>query len=171
MVQAGTLTPIDALIEALHENGVNALPVYISSLKDPASVETLTGLFAETAPSIVLNTTGFAVSQPGAERRETPFDALDCPVLQVILGGSTRQAWQKNIQGLSPKDLAMNVVLPEVDGRILSRAISFKSEARYDAATEISVAHHEAAPDRIAFVAEMARNWIAYAREPRLHVV
>ena len=160
LVQAGTLTPIDALIEALHENGVNALPVYISSLKDPASVETLTGLFAETAPSIVLNTTGFAVSQPGAERRETPFDALDCPVLQVILGGSTRQAWQENIQGLSPKDLAMNVVLPEVDGRILSRTISFKSEARYDAATEISVAHHEAAPDRIAFVAEMARNWI-----------
>ena len=49
----------------------------------------------------------------------------------------------------------MNVVLPEVDGRILSRAISFKSEARYDAATEISVAH-QAAPDRITLFAEMA---------------
>ncbi len=166
LVQAGTLAPVNALIEALEHRGVNALPVYISSLKDPDSVETLTRLFEKAAPSIVLNTTGFAVSQPGAERCKTAFDTLNCPVLQVILGGSTRNAWQANVQGLLPKDLAMNVVLPEVDGRILSRAISFKSEARYDAETEISVAHHEAAPDRITFVAEMARNWIRLREEP-----
>ena len=33
----------------------------------------------------------------------------------------------------------MNVALPEVDGRVLSRAISFKAEARFDTATQCSV--------------------------------
>lgn len=166
LVQAGSLAPIDALIKALLEKGINPLPVFISSLKDPVSVELLSSLCADTAPKIVLNATGFAVSQPGAPRKETAFDQMDCPVLQVVLGGSTRAAWEDNIQGLSPKDLAMNVVLPEVDGRILSRAISFKSEARYDTATQISVATHEPVPDRVEFVADLAAQWVRLSVTP-----
>jgi len=166
LVQAGTLAPIDALIASLSERGLNPLPVFISSLKDPVSVELLTSLCQEAPPRIALNATGFAVSQPGAPRRETAFDASDCPVLQVVLGGSTEAAWRKNIQGLSPKDLAMNVVLPEVDGRIMTRAVSFKSEARFDPATEISIATHEPVPDRIAFVTDLAARWVRLAEIP-----
>lgn len=167
LVQAGTLAPIDELIEALQQREINPLPIYISSLKDPISVELVSSLSSEAKPTIALNATGFAVSQPGAKRVETVFDAMGCPVLQIVLGGSTRAAWQDNVQGLSPKDLAMNVVLPEVDGRILSRAISFKSEARFDPETEISVAHHEAVPDRIAFTADLAAQWIRLSKAAR----
>jgi len=160
LLQSGTLAPVDSLIRALSDHGLNPLPVYISGLKDPVSAELLEALFTEDKPDIVLNATGFAVSQPGAPRKETAFDQADCPVLQVVLGGSTRAAWADNVQGLSPKDLAMNVVLPEVDGRILSRAISFKSEARFDPKTEISVAAHEPMPDRVAFTADLAAAWV-----------
>ncbi|MBT5494647.1 MAG: cobaltochelatase subunit CobN, partial [Alphaproteobacteria bacterium] len=166
LVQAGTLAPIDALIDALSARGVNPLPIYISSLKDPVSVELLTSICEEIAPSIVLNATGFAVSQPGAPRTQTAFDTMGCPVLQIVLGGSTHAAWEANAQGLSPKDLAMNVVLPEVDGRILARAISFKSEARYDPKTEISVAYHEAVPDRVDFTADLAARWVRLSQTP-----
>jgi cobaltochelatase CobN len=166
LVQAGTLAPIDALIDALSVRGVNPLPIYISSLKDPVSVELLTSICEEIAPSIVLNATGFAVSQPGAPRTETAFDTMGCPVLQIVLGGSTHASWESNVQGLSPKDLAMNVVLPEVDGRILARAISFKSEARYDPKTEISVAYHETVPDRVDFTANLAARWVRLSQTP-----
>ena len=38
----------------------------------------------------------------------------------------------------------MNVALPEVDGRILSRAVSFKGEAFFDEATECPIATYRA---------------------------
>ena len=42
----------------------------------------------------------------------TVLDAADVPVLQVVLSGSAREAWAESGRGLSPADLAMNVVLP-----------------------------------------------------------
>jgi len=53
----------------------------------------------------------------------------------------------------------MNVALPEVDGRILSRAISFKSEAYFDEATECPIAAYRAVGDRIDFVTQLTKNW------------
>ena len=159
LLQSGTLGPIDALIEALINRGLNPFPIYISGLKDPVSAKLLETLFAQKSPDVILNTTGFAVSQPGAPRKNTAFEQADCPVLQVVLCSSTLATWKTNLQGLSSKDLAMNVVLPEIDGRILSRAISFKSEARFDPKTEISVVTHEPELNRIKFTADLASAW------------
>ena len=83
-------------------------------------------LIKETYPAVVLNCTGFAVSSPGSNIQDTPFHPANCPVFQVILSGGTLAEWQGSKRGLSPKDLAMNVALPEVDGRLITRAISFK---------------------------------------------
>ena len=58
----------------------------------------------------------------------------------------------------------MNVALPEVDGRILSRAVSFKSERSFDAATECGIVAHMPRADRIDFVAQVAKNWARLAR-------
>ena len=74
-------------------------------------------------PAIVLNTTAFSALR---EDDTTVLDRADVPVLQVVLSGSARSAWSESGRGLSPSDLAMNVVLPELDGRLLTRAISFK---------------------------------------------
>ncbi len=166
LLQTGNLAPVDALIAALGDNGLNPLPLYVASLKEPLSAETVAQVFAEAKPAVVLNATGFAVSTPGAERRRTPFDEAACPVLQVVLSGGDEAGWRAGQNGLSARDLAMNVALPEVDGRILSRAVSFKAEARYDAATETSVVRYAPVPDRIRFVAELAANWAALQGTP-----
>jgi cobaltochelatase CobN len=160
LVQAGDVAPIDALIAALRARGLNPLPVYVTSLKDPVSAEVVASCFAEAGPSVVLNAVGFAVSSPGGARHATPFDAADCPVLQVVLSGGALQAWRDSSRGLSASDLAMNVALPEVDGRILSRAVSFKAEARFDALTECPIVTHAVVPDRVQFVAELAARWV-----------
>ena len=164
LVQAGNLAAVDALIEALRGEGINPLPLYVSSLKEPLSAETLAQVFADARPRLVLNATGFAVSTPGAARRDGPFDALDCPVLQVVFAGGTHEAWQNGTQGLSARDLAMNVALPEVDGRVLSRAVSFKAEQRFDDVTQCALATYAPVQDRIAFVAQLAAHWLKLAR-------
>jgi cobaltochelatase CobN len=50
----------------------------------------------------------------------------------------------------------MNVVLPELDGRLLTRAISFKAEAPVDPRLEFASVRHEPDPDRIDYVARLA---------------
>ncbi|MFS2056449.1 cobaltochelatase subunit CobN, partial [Variovorax sp. CT11-76] len=52
--------------------------------------------------------------------------AGDAPVLQVIVSGGNREDWLADSQGLRPRDIAMQVALPEMDGRIVTRAVSFK---------------------------------------------
>ena len=92
--------------------------------------------------------------------------ACDCPVLQVIFAGSDAASWRDGTQGLPARDIAMNVALPEVDGRILSRAVSFKGVARRDPLTETDIVAYEPDADRIAFVAELAANWVRLRRTP-----
>ncbi len=166
LVQAGNLAPIDALIAALQDQGINSLPLFAASLKEPVSAETLRGLLAEAGPGIVLNGTGFSVSSPGAARAQTPFDEADCPVLQMVFSGGTESAWREASNGLSARDIAMNVALPEVDGRILSRAVSFKSEARFDPTTQCPIVTYAPVPDRVDFVARLAANWLRLRRAP-----
>ena len=166
-VQAANLAPVDALVHALRARGVNALPVYVSSLKDPVSADLVSAMLEEADARLVLNATGFAVSTPGAaERRPTPFDASGRPVLQVVLAGGREEDWENGTQGLSARDIAMNVALPEVDGRILARAVSFKAEARFDRLTECPIVAYVPRRDRVAFTADLARAWIDLAATP-----
>ena len=58
----------------------------------------------------------------------------------------------------------MNVALPEVDGRILTRAVAFKTEARFDEATQAPIVVSEANAERCRFVAALAAAWVRLAR-------
>ncbi len=159
LVQAGDLAPVNALIKALQEHGLNPLPLFVGSLKDAACAEIVKSYLAETEANIILNLTGFAVSTPGAETSDTPFTDADCPVLQVILSGGDEDGWRETARGLAPRDLAMSVALPEVDGRIITRAISFKKADGFDQRTEVALVRHEPVPDRVDFTARLAANW------------
>ncbi|HEX5079227.1 MAG TPA: cobaltochelatase subunit CobN [Geminicoccaceae bacterium] len=165
LVQAGDLAVIDGLIEALQTRGLNPLPVFTASLRDAQAGPLVRELLEQTAPDVVLNATGFAVSSL-AERRGSPLDVADRPVLQLVLAGGSHTAWRTGTRGLSPRDLAMNVALPEVDGRILSRAVGFKTAQRFDERTETGLVAFEPAGGRIGFVAELAAAWARLARTP-----
>ncbi|MBB3137349.1 cobaltochelatase CobN [Rhizobium pisi] len=166
LVQSGETKPVEALIEALQQQGLRPLPVFAYSLKDPVSRGILESIFAELKPDVVINTTGFAVSAPGADRQPTVLEANDAIVLQAIFSASSREAWAASSQGLSARDLGMNVALPEVDGRVLSRAVSFKSAARYDVAVEANIVSSEPDAGRMNYVASLAGNWARLRQVP-----
>ena len=166
LVQAGNLAVIDALIAALAQRGLNPLPLFTLSLKDAQAAAIIAAALAEAPPDIVLNGTGFAVSAPGEAHRAGVLDAADCPVLQVIFAGGDETAWRRGTRGLDARDIAMNVALPEIDGRIITRALSFKSAARRDLLTETDLVAYAPVADRVAFVAELARRWARLRRAP-----
>ncbi|MBO0663551.1 cobaltochelatase subunit CobN [Jiella sp. MQZ9-1] len=170
LVQSGQTGPIAALVAALAERGVAALPVFVASLKDPVSVETVRGLFARRQPDVVINLTGFAVSSPasgpGAARVPTVLEEQGAVVLQAVLASGCEETWRDSAQGLSARDLAMSVALPELDGRVLSRAIAFKSAGTFDPLTETDIVAHCPVPDRVAAVAELAARWARLRHRP-----
>ncbi|MEQ8602893.1 MAG: cobaltochelatase subunit CobN [Marivibrio sp.] len=166
LAQAGNTAVIDALIDALDAAGLDAAPIYAASLKDPVAAATVEDLLARGETAAILNGTGFALSAPGAARAETPFDASGLPVIQLVFSGGARAPWAEGTRGLSARDIAMNVALPEVDGRILSRAVSFKGSARRDPEIEADIVEYEPVADRCRFAAEMAAGWARLRATP-----
>ncbi|CTQ63959.1 cobaltochelatase subunit CobN [Roseibium alexandrii] len=159
LVQGSQTAPVDALVSALADAGVNALPVFVSSLKEAESIAILDALFEGAQPDVVLNGTAFAVSKAGIEHQPTPLDKWGKPVLQVVFSSSSREGWEESDQGLSIRDLAMHVVLPEIDGRLLTRAVSFKEEGVFDPETQSTPVKFTPVQDRMRFVADLAANW------------
>src|SRR6266498_1127007 len=80
---------------------------------------------------------------------------LDVPVVQALCLTSSRQAWQDSTAALSPMDAAMQVAIPEFDGRLISVPFSFK-----EAGTD-GIPGYVAYPERAARVAGIA---VGYAR-------
>jgi len=168
LVEGAGLQPINRMVKALLREGLAPLPIFVSSLKEPLSAATLEQLFTEAPPAVILNCTAFAVGDPqGGDSPANPLRspaASEAPVLQVVLAAQSEEAWEEGLAGLAPRDVAMNVALPEVDGRILSRAISFKGEAYYDEATQCPIAAYSARGDRVDFVARLAAAWARLRR-------
>ncbi len=163
VLEGGQTAPIDALVNALVERGIGTKAVYVASLKDAASAAALKEALQGHPPDIILNATSFAVASGGSD---DPLADYDCPVLQVVLAGSSEETWRQSTQGLDARDLAMNVVLPELDGRILSRAVSFKADTLWHEPTQCRITTYREVPDRVAYVADLAANWVKLRRTP-----
>lgn len=162
-VLAGETGPARALSEALAARGLAPLVLAVSSLKEPAAIDVVRRAIAARKPDVVIATTAFS-ARDGAG---FVLDGADCPVLQAIPVGTTREAWAASERGLSSADLAMQIALPEFDGRIVAGPVTFKAEAAPDPA--LAFARRESAPDDagIAAVADQAAAWLRLARTPR----
>ncbi|MEG4068115.1 cobaltochelatase subunit CobN [Microcoleus sp. Pol11C2] len=167
---SGNLAPIDALCQALSERNLVPVPVFVSSLREPDLQIELLEYFQpkESEPiQLLLNTTSFAVSGfSSQEPAQNSLKSLDVPVLQAIFSGGGLEQWETELQGLSPRDVAMNVALPEVDGKIITRAVSFKAVQTWNSELETDVVGYVAAGDRIQFVADLTANWVKMKQTP-----
>ena len=136
----GNTSAIDALIEAGEAAGLNMLAVYLYSLKEPAAIgeafPPAIAYFADTegraTVDVVVNTTSFAMGSSSSDDRaeeEWASDLLrmlDVPQLQAMNASTSVERWEASEAGLSPLDVAMNVAIPELDGRIITVPLSFK---------------------------------------------
>jgi cobaltochelatase CobN len=165
-LQSNNLRAFDALIATLERRGLAALPIALASLKEAGCRAEVEALLRVAGAEIVLNTTGFAIAGLDDPAGDAGALGLGRPVLQVMVSGGNADDWRAGVLGLSPRDLAMSVVLPEIDGRIITRAVSFKGLARRSARTELDLAEYQIEPERAEFVAELAARWVELARTP-----
>jgi cobaltochelatase CobN len=155
VVEGGQTAPITALCEQLENSGLATTAIYVSSLKDQTCQQFLLEHLGKNQPDVIINATSFAVGNAA-------HDVLaqhECPVLQVTLAGTSEEHWRESKAGLSAKDLAMSVVLPELDGRIYAGVISFKADQQWHERSQCRIVTYKPVADRIARVAELAANW------------
>jgi cobaltochelatase CobN len=164
LMVAGTLNAVDALVDALNAHSFNVVAVHVRALREPFAIEWLGGLLGEIVPDVIINSTSFASSSSTEPRTPGVLEQADCPILQVAFAGVPEADWQGAARGLGPRDLAMNVALPEVDGRIFTRAVAFKAEERFDEVTQCGIVVPRVIESRIAFVAQLAANWAKLRR-------
>ncbi|WP_122874998.1 cobaltochelatase subunit CobN, partial [Pseudomonas viridiflava] len=163
-LQAANTGFIDEFCERLQAQGLNPLPIAVASLKEAGCFTQVEDWLDEGGVELILNTTGFAQSSPEAPHLR-PF-RRDVPVIQAICAQDNEPAWSASAQGLGARDLAMHIALPELDGRIISRPISFKDLAWRSERSQSDVVCYRAHPERMDFVAQLARRWILLARLP-----
>ena len=137
-VLSGNLEFVDSTIRALERRGLTAIGVFTSSLRerDTAGIPLALRVLPQ-SPDIIVNTVAFpvftlsSVDPSSGDLRQTPFDTIGAPLLQAICCGIGRQEWSESARGLAPAEAAMNIALPECDGRLIGVPISFKEQHRY----------------------------------------
>jgi cobaltochelatase CobN len=166
-LMSNDIAPIEALTASLRARGFAVGTLYATSLKAPETAAYIARTLAAWRPTIILNATAFSSRlDTGQDTSPSPLDAPGVPVLQLVLSGSTREAWAASTRGLSPTDLAMHVVLPELDGRLLTASISFKAETTPDPDLQYARTLHRPDADGIALAADRAAGWARLTTTP-----
>jgi cobaltochelatase CobN len=159
---------VDVLCDAIDAAGGSARPVYCASLRDPSAelAQLLDG--ADAVVATVLAAGGTVAADASAGGDEGAWDAgllasLDVPVVQAICATTTRAAWEDSDAALTPMDAAMQVAIPEFDGRLITVPFSFKEQG------EDGVPVYAAEPERAARVAGVAVGLARLRHVPAAH--
>ncbi|WP_442590517.1 cobaltochelatase subunit CobN [Pedobacter sp. AW31-3R] len=134
---SGNTAFVDALIRSMEDRDLNVLPVYTASLKSMEADSEWPAAFSffrdgqQTIIDVLVNTVSFAMQDANAIHTGNGIlNQLNVPILQAITSGMGRGAWESSPRGLNPLDTAMNVAIPEFDGRIITVPVSFKEKGR-----------------------------------------
>jgi cobaltochelatase CobN len=160
---AGNTAFVDTLCAALAERGATPLPVFCASLRHADDA----GLADLLSPAGAVITTVLAAGgSAGADAAgEGDWDAgvlarLDVPVLQGLCLTSSRAQWEASNAALAPIDAAMQVAIPEFDGRLITVPFSFKEEG------QDGIPRYAADPERAARLAGIAVRQARLAKIP-----
>lgn len=168
-VQSGNTHAFDDFITVLKYR-FNVLAVATSSLKDTTCLTIVNHLIAQSECDVIINTTSFSQHVEGnaalSSEPQVPTQLFDkdIPVIQAILAANSTEDWAQSNQGLRSRDIAMNIALPEYDGRIISRAISFKELHRRSESAQIDIVRYQLHAERAEFVSELAYRWAQLRR-------
>lgn len=160
---AADLAPLHALFAVFRARGCDVTALFAPTLKAPEIAGWLRRQTAYLRPAAIVNATAF--SGKGNDGT-SPLDAAGVPVFQVALATNTEKMWREAERGLSPADLAMHVVLPEVDGRIFAGVASFKQPGQRDPDLQYSRFAHKALRDRVEAAADRVTGWMRLAAMP-----
>ncbi|MDB5528812.1 MAG: cobaltochelatase subunit CobN [Devosia sp.] len=155
---AGTAT-ITALIAELERQHLAPVPVLVSSLKELPCVRFVQNALSAFPPAAIFNLTGFALGLDALDAKSNPFATTDAPVIQLIQSGRSEGQWLADPQGLSSKDMAMFLVMPELDGRLGGLIVGHKADAVWHERCQVPLTAYTPDHSGISRAVALASNW------------
>jgi len=156
------MEPFNALVNELQNQGVSAVILMASGYREQNieyQIQDLLKRCELSTPKVLINTTGFSIQGFNSDERSF-FNTFNVPVIQAIIGSCNRESWLEGDFGLPPTDVAMNIALPEVDGKIITKPISFKESSAKDTVTDSEIISYVAHQEGCNFVAKLAKSWM-----------
>jgi cobaltochelatase CobN len=159
---AGNTAFVDTLCEALARQGASPLPIFCASLR---SADAQLAELLKPAHAVITTVLAAGGSAAADATAEGDWDAgvlasLDVPVLQGLCLTSSRAQWEASGAALAPIDAAMQVAIPEFDGRLITVPFSFKEEG------PDRIPRYVADPERANRLAGIAVRHARLARTP-----
>lgn len=162
---SGNLTFVDAMVRALEQQGMNCLAIFSAS-GHSFPFELLAPPTGERV-EVLINTMAFSLSGESSGDSSAVLERLNIPVLQAVCSSMTRDEYAGSARGLSALDTAMNVAMPEFDGRIITVPVSFKRRLDQDPNQEAApAALYDVVVDRAERVAEIAWRLVQLRLKP-----
>ena len=159
--QSGDLRLAEALNAELRRQGLCPRLLWVSSLRDAAVQCGVKDLLNREQVEVVICGTAFASVRSADAGFGSPlWDDLDLPVLQLLISGRSREEWLAGSRGLTPLDLTLQVVMPELDARLCTRPCGFRDLRTDD--PRLATAIPGVAPDQdgIHWLVDHARHWV-----------
>lgn len=170
---------VDDLCAEIERQGGIPLPIFAQSMKEDARrpesesfLPLLLGPDRKPLVDALIVTMSFSVHSreadvcpPSRDARST-LEKLDVPIFQALISFNGQRQWLDSGAGLTPLDTAMNVALPEFDGRIVTVPFCFKETGPEDPVLQTPVRRYIARPDRTAYLTRLVLRWTRLRRKP-----
>ena len=160
-LQAGDVALAEALCQSCRDVGLCPRLLWVSSLRDPGVQAGVIDLLRSQQVELVVAGTSFASVKTAEAGLGSPlWEQLNVPVLQLLSSSRSRESWQNSSRGLDPLDLSLQVVMPELDGRLTTRPCAFREHQM--SVPDLGAAVPSQVPDLegIQWLIEHSQRWI-----------
>lgn len=173
---AGDDEPVQNIIEAIRQTGSVPMPVFCLQMRQPSNVphpllNILKDDAGETIPHVILDCLSHSsveieikgnVSRNALEESHL-FSKLDRPVVHGLYSSESKREWETNPKGMNPPDMAMKVVLPEFDGKVIAQPVAFVEKRELEGKLTPQYKGHS---ERIQAFVALANRWAQLSTKP-----
>lgn len=153
---------------------VNVLPVALSGTDglEKGRLRTILERFMPQKPQIILNTMSFRLSAgPMGGNISVGTDMLEelhIPYLHpYFMSRRTEKEWKESVQGSTPSEVLISVMLPEQDGAVLTMPIAAKTEPVYNETYDVTTDEFKIIDERLEALVSRTEKYISLRRKPR----
>ncbi len=162
---SGNLSFVDAMISGLIERSICPLPIFSQSLKTDAEIDK----WVQGVDAVIITMSFATAGQKAVFGESTNYPSLaekwDVPVFQALISLGPERKWRESPMGLAPLETAMNVAIPEFDGRIITIPVSFRQDLP-PAKKSIAAREYVPVPDRIDRLCGLVQHAVRLKRTP-----
>ncbi|WP_320667711.1 cobaltochelatase subunit CobN [Prochlorococcus sp. MIT 1307] len=161
LLQSGDVKLAKDINCSLRKYGFTPRLLWVSSLREENVKSTVCEILSNEKVKAILTTTSFSSVEFNDASSGAPlWDKLNIPIFQMLTSSINKGAWEKSKRGLSPLDLSMQIVLPELDGRITTRPCAFKTTKQAHKHLRTAIQSLESFPENLDWVSKHLRYWI-----------